>query len=100
MFKSVTLRNNSISQRKKIMFNKDVMCWLKIWLNSQLKFITYINKKLTKIKTAEIYIKCLNDTYKLAFRLIKQIQIKAILSLVFYKAELQQKRQKNHKYKV
>lgn len=68
------------------------MYWLGIWLDSQRKFIAYINARLTKVKKVEIRVKRLNDIYKLALRLIKQIQIAAIQSVALYGAKLQQKR--------
>ena len=32
-------------EKKNIKFNKDIMRWLGIWLNSQLRFIAYVNKR-------------------------------------------------------
>lgn len=34
---------------KKILFNKKTTQWLGVWLNSQLKFTFYINKRLKKV---------------------------------------------------
>ena len=63
---------------KRIKFNKNAMHWLGIWLDSQLRFITYVNKRLIKAKTAEIQVKYLSGIYGLASELVRQIQIAAI----------------------
>lgn len=59
---------------KKIEFNKETTRWLGIWLDSQLKFTAHINERLTKAKSAEIQIKYLSGTYRLAPGLVRPIQ--------------------------
>lgn len=39
------------------MFDNKAGKWLKVWLNSQLKFISYINKRVKRICIAKIQIK-------------------------------------------
>ena len=98
--KLASLRYNSISSRKRIKFNKEATRWLRIWLDSQLKFTAYINKRLTKAKSVKIQIKHLSATYGLALGLIRQIQITAVQFFALYGAKLWWKRQKNHEYKA
>lgn len=50
---------------EKIKFNKKVIHWLGIWLDSQLKFTAHIKKKLIKAKTAEILTKRMSGSYGL-----------------------------------
>lgn len=85
---------------KKLEFIKKPTCQLGIQLDSQLKFIAHINKRLTKAKSAEIQIKHLRSTYGLASGLKQRIQIVAVQSITLYRAELWWKNQKNHKCKV
>lgn len=53
------------------MFNKKATQQLKIWLDSQFKFMIYINKKIKKAYTIEIQIKGLIKIYKLIPELIQ-----------------------------
>ena len=79
---------------EKIKFDKEATRWLGIWLDSQLKFTAHINEKVQRAQTAEIQIKGLTRTYKLAPALIRRIQIAAVQSIVLYRAELWWKGQK------
>lgn len=81
---------------EKIKFNKEATRWLRVWLDSQLKFNAQINEKFQKARTAEIQIKSLTQTYGLAPALIKRIQIAVIQSIALYGAELWWRGQKNH----
>ena len=63
---------------KNISFNKEATRWLGIWLNSQLKFISHINKRIRRAQTAEILIKGLTKTYGLVLGLVCQIQLLVI----------------------
>ena len=83
---------------KNIQFNKEATWWLEIWLDSQLKFISHVNEKVRKACTAKIQIKRLMQTYRLAFSLIKRIQIVVVVqSIALYRTELWWKGQKNYK---
>ena len=73
---------------ERIKFNKEATHWLGIWLDSQLKFTTHINKRLTKAKTAEIKVKRLSGSDRLASELVRQIQIAAVQSIALYEVEL------------
>lgn len=55
---------------KKISFNKEATQQLEIWLDSQLKFIFHINKKVKRVQTAKIQIKGLTRTYGVVFELV------------------------------
>lgn len=60
-------------KREKIKFNRKTLYWLKIWLDSQLKFTTHINERLTRAKIVEIEVKQLNNFDRLALGLVRQI---------------------------
>ena len=60
---------------EKIKSNKETTCWLVIWVDSELKFISYVDKKFQRTYTAKIQIKSLTRTYRLAPALIQRIQI-------------------------
>ena len=85
---------------EKIKFNKEAARWLGVWLDSQLKFTAHINKKVQRARTAEIQIKGLTRTYRLAPALKRRIQIAAVQPIVLYGAELWWKSQKNHETTV
>ena len=52
-------------KNERIIFNKEATRWLRIWLDSQLKFISYINKKMRKTCAAKVQIKGLMQIYGL-----------------------------------
>ena len=52
------------------MFNKEATRWLRIWFDSQLKFISHINERMRKARTAEIQIKGLTQIYRLVLGLV------------------------------
>ena len=79
---------------ERIKFNKDATRWLRIWLDSQLRFTAHVNKGLTKAKTAEIQVERLSGTYELTPGLVGQIQMAAVQSVALYGAELWWKGQK------
>ena len=68
-----------------------------MWLDIQLKFTSYISKKVKRAQTAEIFIKGLTKTYGLVLGLICQIQLLVVQSTTLCGAELWWKDQKNHK---
>ena len=70
------------------------MSWLRVWLDSQLKFTSHINKKIRKTQNAEIQIKNLTKMYRLASRLVCRIQLAVVQSTILYSAEFWQKGQK------
>ena len=70
------------------MFNKEAICWLGIWLDSQLKFTSYINERVKRARVAEIRIKRLTKTYGLELRLVPQIQLSVIKLTALYNVEL------------
>lgn len=55
---------------KKILFNKKVFQYLRISLNSKLKFIYYINEKIRKSQIVKINMKRLTNLYNLIPRFI------------------------------
>lgn len=61
-----------------IIVNKEIRRWLGIWLNSQLKFLSHINKRVKKACIPEIQIKGLIKTQRLMPRLVRQIQLAMI----------------------
>ena len=63
---------------EKIKLNKEAIRWLRVWLDSQLKFTAYINEKIQRARTAEIQIKSLTRMYELAPTHIRRIQIAAV----------------------
>lgn len=85
---------------KQIKFNKKPTRWLGVWLDSQLKFTSHVNERMTKARTAELRIKGLARSYGLAPELVRRIQIAAVQSVALYGAELWWKKQKNHERKV
>lgn len=69
-----------------------------MWLDSQLKFIPHINKKMKRAQAAEIQIKDLTKIHGLVLGLVRQIQLAVIQSTTLYGAELWWKGQKNHEH--
>lgn len=80
--------------------NKEATRWLVVWLDCQLKFASHFNERMTKARTAEIRIKGLTQSYGLAPRLVRRIQITTIQSIALYGAELWWKGQRNLEDKV
>lgn len=74
-------------EAKNIKFNKKATWWLRIWLDSQLNFTSYVNEQVMKIPKAEIQIKRLTQIYGLAFSLIQRIQVAVVQSIALYKGE-------------
>lgn len=64
------------------------MHWLGIWLDSQLKFSSYINERVKRTRAAKISIKRLTKTYGLAPDFIYQIQISIVQLTALYGIEL------------
>lgn len=73
---------------KNILFNKEATHWLGVWLDSQLKFTSHINKKIQKARNAKIQIKSLTKMQGLIPRLVCQIQLAVVQSTALYGAEL------------
>lgn len=73
---------------EKINFNKKVIRWLGIWLDSQLKFIAHVNEKIQRAQIAKIQIKNLIQMCRLALAFISRIEIAAVQSIGLYGAEL------------
>ena len=49
------LRKAKIQVRsEKISFNKEATRWLGVWLDSELKFTSYINERVRRARTAEV----------------------------------------------
>ena len=63
---------------EKIMFNKEATKWLEVWLDSQLKFISHINKRIKRARIAKIPIKDLTKMQRLAPELVWQIQLAVV----------------------
>ena len=73
---------------EKIPFNKEAMQWLGVWLDSQLRLTSHINKRVKSTRIAEIQIKRLTKTYGLVPGLVRRIQLSVVQSTVLYGAEL------------
>ena len=73
---------------KKLMFNKKAIKWLRVWLDSQLKFTLHINERVRRARTAKIQIIGLTQTYGLMPGLVRQIQLALVQSTALYGAEL------------
>lgn len=72
---------------KKIYFNKKATRLLGVWLDNQLKFLAHINKKIRKARITKIQIKSLTKTHRLMPKLVQQIQLVVIQSIVLYGLE-------------
>ena len=70
------------------MFNIEATRWLGVWLDSQQKFISYINKRVKRAHITEMLIKGLTKTEKLIPRFMRQIQLAMVQSIAIYGREL------------
>ena len=73
---------------RNISFNKEATRWLGVWLNSQLKFISHINKRIQKAWNAEIQIKGQMQMRKIVPDLVRWIELAIIQSNALYGTEL------------
>ena len=82
------------------MFNKKATRWLRVQLDSQLKFTSHINERIKRACTAKIQIKGLKKTQRLASKSVRQIQLAVVQSIALYGIKLWWKGQKNHENTV
>lgn len=64
------------------------MHWLRVWLDSQLKFTLHINEKIQRAQNTEIQIKGLIKMYRLVPRLVCWIKLVVIQSIALYGEKL------------
>lgn len=74
--------------RKTVYFKKKTTQWLGVWLDNNLNFAFYVNKKIKKAKAAKAQIKGLSEIYVFCPRLVPRIQVAAVQSVALYGAEL------------
>ena len=74
-----------------ITFNKDTTRWLGFQLDYRLDFLKYFNKKIVQVKQALYQTKLLVKRKGLAIGLAKKVQVVAIISIILYRVEIQQR---------
>ena len=74
-----------------ITFNKDAICQLGFQLDYRLDFLKYFNKKIAQVKQALHQTRLLVKRKGLAIGLAKRAQIAAVIPIILYRVEIQQR---------
>lgn len=73
---------------KTVLFKKEPIQWLEIWLDKWVNFLFHINKKIKKAKVINVQIIGLSKTYGLCPELVSKMWFGAIQFITLYKVEL------------
>ena len=74
-----------------ITFNKNATHQLGFQLDYRLDFLKYFNKKMAQVKQALYQTRSLVKRKGLAIGLAKRVQVAAIISIILYRVEIQQR---------
>ena len=74
-----------------ITFNKNATRWLDFQLDYRLDFLKYFNKKIAQVKQVLHQTRLLVKRKDLAIGLAKRVQVVAIISIILYRVEIQQR---------
>jgi len=71
-----------------IRFNRQVTCWLGVWINAHLTLKEHLNRCMKKARAAEARLQTLTKTYGVVPQSVRAVQIACVQAVALYGSEL------------